>query len=382
MRIAFVPAARVLSESRPNGEALIASSLIRGLAARGHEILAYCERNELPAIDGVEVREIRVAGASVALARLDWARRIARNAAGASYDVAHVLFPFTTADGYSFVDGAPLVCGPVNLPWPADASRPTGFARRALHALTKGRERRAHARTLGRAARIMTTGAASRAGLNGSIHDRCVDVPFGVDTDRFLARPLPHEPTILFLSVLQERKGVEVLLRAMPEVVRCMPRARLVIAGEDPHGMRAGLERLAVELGVASDVTFLGDVSPDEAPSVYERATVVCQPSLGEPFGMTVIEAMAAGRAVVGTAAGGIPDAVVEGEGGRLVPAGDERLLADALCAVLTTPGLAERMGAFNRARVLERYALDRVLDRIEAVHRDAVRSREVAGVS
>lgn len=376
MRIAFVPAARLLSETAPNGEALIASSLIRALAARGHEILAYCERSELPSIPGVEVREIAAHGATVGLGRLAFARRIARDAARERYDVAHLLFPFTTADGYTFANGAPLVCGPVNLPWPGGAARVPRLAARLAGSVTDRLERRAHALTLARAARLLVTGRSSLDALPADARDRCVDVPFGVDAEVFRPRPFPDEPTIMFLSVLQRRKGVEVLVRAMPYVLRRVPRARLVIAGDDPHGLRPALEALARELGVADAVRFTGAVPVAGAATVFARATVVAQPSLGEPFGMTVIEAMACGRPVVGTASGGIPDAIVDRRGGRLVPPGDERLLADALCRVLEQQGEAEALGAFNRRLVEERYALDVVVDRIEETYAAVTGSR------
>lgn len=368
MRIAFAPAARVLSATEPNGEALIAVSLLRALAARGHEIVAWCERADL-SIPGVEIREVSADGPTVGLGRLAFAKRIARDAARERFDVAHVLFPFTTSDGYSLVSSAPLVVGPVNVPWPRGA-RAGSVPSRAAALLVDQLERRKHAKTLARASRILVTGPSARNALPPSLHDRCEDVPFGIDTARFAATPLPDEPVILFLSVLDERKGIGVLMDAMPAILSRAPRARLVIAGADPHGLRPSLEERARALGVLDRLDLVGPVDPADVPSLYERCRVFCQPSYGEPFGMTVLEAMASRRPVVGTSGGGIPDAVVENDGGRLVAPGDATALASAIAGVLARPRDAERMAAFNRARAEDRYALDVVVDRIESVYR------------
>lgn len=369
MRIAFTPAARLLSETEPNGEALIAVSLLRALAARGHDVLAYCERADV-AIDGVEIREISAHAPSVALGRIAFARRIARDVARERIDVVHALFPLTTADGYTLAANAPLVCGPMNVPWPSIPRARRPLQRVAAYA-TDPVERALHDRTLARAACLLVTGDSSRTAIPATLRDRCVELPFGVDLSRFNATTLPDEPVIVFLSVLSERKGIETLVRAMPAVRARVPRARLIVAGPDPTGLRARLVQIAKDLSVADAIEFAGPVAAAEAPAWYARARVFCQPSVGEPFGMTVIEAMASGRPVVATRAGGIPDALADGEGGFLVRPGDVEALAEALAAVLAHGQEAARMGALNRHRVEERYALDVVVDRLERVYAD-----------
>lgn len=376
MRIAFVPAARLLSDRDPNGEALIAAALLRRLSARGHDLLVYCEQNRLSEpIPGADVREISVSGLTAALGRIAFARRIARDVARERIDVAHLLFPFTTHDGYTFADKAPLVCGPVNLPWPGTAARTPRFAARAAAAVTDRIERRAHVRTMQRAARILVTGRSSASAIHPALRVRMADVPFGVDTARFAPSPLPADPVILFCSVLHERKGIEVLVRAMAHVRAAMPRARLIVAGDDPQGLRPHLDGIARDLGIAAAVEFRGAVVPSDMPALYREARVVCQPSFGEPFGMTVIEAMASARPVVGTADAGIRDAIDEGRGGRLVRPGDVSLLADALLSILRDPKTAEVMAVYNRARAEHRYDLDRVVDAIEENYERAVRA-------
>lgn len=383
MKIAFVPAARLLSDRRPNGEALIAEGILRRLAARGHEITAYCERADLERpIPGVEIVEVSAAAPTAALSRIAFARRIARDAATRRFDVAHLLFPLSTDDGYAFVRGAPLVCGPMFVSWPAAVAARRRAAARAAAVLFDRAERVLHARTFAAAARLLVTGAPARVRIPARFAGKVDEVPFGIDPARFAAGPLPDEPMILFYSVLQPRKGIDVLLRAMPFVLERVPRARLVVAGDDPVGMRPRLEALARSEGVSAAVTFEGAVAPADAPGVLARARVVCQPSLGEPFGMTVLEAMATGRPVVATSAGGLTGIVVEGEGGRLAPPGDHRLLADALVAVLRDPAAARAMGAFNRDRVERRFSIDGAVERIEQTYRDVTRERRGVGLA
>lgn len=384
MRVAFVPAARLLTDVEADGEGLIASTLLRRLAARGHEITAYCERANLSApIDGVSVREMNADGRSVALGRLAFARRIADDVAATqradgAFDITHVLFPFTTSEGYALVEGAPLVVGPVNLPWPVAAARPQRLLARLGNAITGRTEAKHHTNTLARASRILVTGDSSRKAIPAGMRERCVDIPFGLDLSEVTPTPLPDEPAIVFFSVLSPRKGIEVLLRAMPAVLARVPRARLIVAGADPSNMTPALRALAHDLGITHRIAFDGAVAPGKAAAVFARGRVVCQPSLGEPFGMTVIEAMAAGRPVVGTLGGGISDAIIDRSGGRVVPPGDPALLAEALSWVLEHD--VAQMGAFNRARAEERYEIDVVVDKIDALYQAVV--QEVAHAS
>lgn len=384
MKILFAPAAELVTDRRAHGEGLIASALLRRLAGRGHQVVAYAREVDLAEpIPGVELRTARARGATAALSRLAFARRIARETAGERYDVIHDLFPITTADGYTMAGGAPLVVGPLNLPWPDErkaASRPTPG--RAVRLLTDPLERRLHRRTLRRAAGILVTGRPALAAIPPSLHPRCVDVPFGVDTSRFTPSELPDAPVVLFFSVLLPRKGFEVLLRAFALLRQRIPRARLLIAGDDPLALTPAGRELCERLGVAGSVEFVGAVAIAEAPALFRRARVFCQPSLGEPFGMTVLEAMATGRPVVATSAGGLTGIVVEGEGGRLAPPGDHRLLADALVAVLRDPAAARAMGAFNRDRVERRFSIDGAVERIEQTYRDVTRERRGVGLA
>jgi glycosyltransferase involved in cell wall biosynthesis len=371
MRIAFAPAGTLVSDQQPHGEATISYNVLKRLGARGHSVVAYCEHADRD-IAGVELRPISGKAAGAVLSRLAFARRIANDIAAhdEAFDIIHHLRPINVAQGYTLASGAPLVLGPLTLPWHTDdsAAAPrsrmlSAIAGSAIHPV----ERRLHRRTLERASVLLVTGSPALAALPARLQERAIEVPLGVDTARFAPTPLPDDPVIVFLSVLLPRKGFDVLLRAMQAIRYRIPRAKLVIAGDDPRGLTPGARALAERLGVADAVEFTGSIAPTDTPALYRRARVFCQPSFGEPFGLTVLEAMASGRPVVATTTGGIAGFVRDGENGYLVPPGDERSLADALIRVLERPDDAARIGARNRDAAVRRYDWDRVVDSIEA---------------
>lgn len=371
MRILFAPASTLVSDRRPHGEATISFNILKRLAARRHQVTAYVERAECE-IRGVEFREVSSKAAGAVLSRLAWARRIARDASSLGFDVVHTLFPTTVVQGYTLVEGAPLLFGPLTLPWPSSDGGATARSR-MVSAVAGGAvnliERRLHRQTLERAAAILVSGRPALDALPERAQAKCIEVPFGVDVSRFTGSPLPEEPVILFLSVLLPRKGYDVLLRALPLVRQRVPRARLILAGHDPRSLVEHARGLASELGVADMVEFAGPVEPADAPAMHRRARVFCQPSLGEPFGLTILEAMASGRPVVATSAGGVPGFMRHGVNGALVPPGDSQLLADALSSLLEDRAEAVGIGEWNRDEAVRRFDWDRVVDRLEEAY-------------
>jgi glycosyltransferase involved in cell wall biosynthesis len=153
--------------------------------------------------------------------------------------------------------------------------------------------------------------------------------------------------------------------------------ACLCMVGDGPD--RAQLERRAHELGIVRDTLFLG-YQEDVAP-FYAAFDALVLPSSNEGTPVSAIEALAAGRPVVATRVGGVPDVVRDGEDGFLVESGDTSELADRLARLARDPGLRERMGKQGRARVLPRYAVDRLVDDVDRLYRSllsAARSESV----
>jgi glycosyltransferase involved in cell wall biosynthesis len=157
---------------------------------------------------------------------------------------------------------------------------------------------------------------------------------------------------LLFVGRLRIRKGVEILLEALRGLRRKIPGAVLRIAGDGEH--RGALERAAADLGSA--VTFLGTQSASQVRTLLHGAAALVIPSIYEGMPLVVVEAMDAGVPIVASAVSGIPEVVVDGETGWLVPPEDPEALARALEAVLMDPDEARRRGEAGRRRAAERY--------------------------
>ena len=137
-----------------------------------------------------------------------------------------------------------------------------------------------------------------------------------------------HELSIvLTLSRLVSRKGHDLVIRALPEILRAVPRALYVIAGPPNPPYEERLRSLARDLGVSDALLFLGYVASDEMADLYSAADVYVMTSRTqsgddnfEGFGITYLEANACGVPVVGADSGGVADAIADGETGYLVP--------------------------------------------------------------
>lgn len=153
-------------------------------------------------------------------------------------------------------------------------------------------------------------------------------------------------------------KGHRYLLEAVPAVLAAFPEARFVLAGDGDT--RAAMMTLADELGVAARVTFTGEI-PDTL-DLMRASDLVVLPSLSEGLPITLVEALALGRPVVATRVGGIPEVAEDQVTARLVPPGDTPALADAMCALLRDPVLAQQLGAAGRVVATERFSAERMV--------------------
>ncbi len=142
--------------------------------------------------------------------------------------------------------------------------------------------------------------------------------------------------------------------------------ARLCLIGDGPD--RDRVERHAHELGVMRETLFLG--YQEQVASFFSAFDVFILPSANEGTPVTAIEALAAGKPVVATRVGGIPDVVRDGEDGFLVASGDVEALADRLAQLATDDELRKRMGDAARSRVRERYSVERLVDDVDRLYR------------
>jgi glycosyltransferase involved in cell wall biosynthesis len=169
-------------------------------------------------------------------------------------------------------------------------------------------------------------------------------------------------------------KGISYLIAALPEIIRAVPSAQLVVVGDGPE--RDPLERQARHLGMAGQVRFVGWRSDLER--IYPDLDVVVLPSLREGTPVVLIEAMAAGRPVVATRVGGVPDVVADGDTGLLVPSRDPRALAEAVAKILQGTLLARRLGDAGRVSVITRFAIVRLATDMEGFYRVLLDRRSI----
>ena len=213
----------------------------------------------------------------------------------------------------------------------------------------------------------------------GRYRDKIVVIPNGINIDEFdighskeecrekLGLPLEDE-IILFLGGLSPHKGPDVLLKAMPKIIKEVPDAKLVLVGSG--GMREELEGLCKKIGVKKYVKFAGFVGDTFKKALYYRsADVFTLPStMLEIFGIVNLEAMACGVPIVASKIGGVPDVVKDGENGLLVQPRDSGALADAIIYLLENEDVRERMGKNGRVKV-ENYSWDKIAEETEKIY-------------
>jgi phosphatidylinositol alpha-1,6-mannosyltransferase len=202
----------------------------------------------------------------------------------------------------------------------------------------------------------------------------------GVETATLRTRAeFPDGGTRWLVTVarLEQLKGIDTVIQALPAILQRAPDVGYVIAGRGPD--RERLERLAQELGVADRVRFLGLVGDQDLPAVYNLGSVYLGMSrrVGrmdvEGFGISLVEASACGLPVVAGNSGGIPDAVRDGETGILVPPEDPAALADAVCRLLTNRELATQLGQNGRRVVETHFNWDRVVRDLRSIESEVV---------
>jgi phosphatidylinositol alpha-mannosyltransferase len=207
-------------------------------------------------------------------------------------------------------------------------------------------------------------------------------IPCGIDLGRFHPAPNPGTPepenpphaSILFLGRLDVRKGIEVLLRALPEVLRSVPGCRLTVAGRGP--MERDARQLAARLGVDASVDFVGTIRPEDLPRLYAGCDVYCAPGLGgETLGIVLLEAMASGAPVVASRIPGYDETIRDGIDGILVPPAEPEALSSALVSVLTDESRRRRLSAAGLGRAQD-YAWPKVARRTLEFYRELLMAR------
>jgi len=213
--------------------------------------------------------------------------------------------------------------------------------------------------------------------LRRVIYDGLDPAPYIQAPDRLAARAvlgLPADrPIVAVLGRLVPWKGQDLFLRALRQVVDALPTTLGLVVGEpEIYSLEYGpaLRHLAADLGLGEAVRFTGYLQ--DTPTLLAAIDVLAHTSISpEPFGLVMLEAMAAGRPVVTPAEGGGPEIVVHGHTGLLYEPRNPAALAAAIIQLLSDPARAAAMGEAGRRRVTEAFSPDRFAAEVASFYRE-----------
>jgi len=215
-----------------------------------------------------------------------------------------------------------------------------------------------------------------------------VVIPNGVDTTRFNPKVSGEElrqrlrlaghRVLLFVGALTQwhrYKGLDVLLSAVSLLNRAGEDVRLLVVGDG--SLAPEYRSLARSLRISEEVIFAGEVSDGDLPEYYACADILVVPSKdpSEGFGLTILEANASGKPVIGSNVGGIPSVIQDGKNGRLVPPNDLSILAESIRQLLSSHDLMVELSKAGR-QIAERYDWSIVAERTERLY-ESVRSTQ-----
>lgn len=232
--------------------------------------------------------------------------------------------------------------------------------------------RRYMAFVLRRACCVVTLGEVFRPSFERFLAPgRIVVIPNGLPDRPVRERPASDDVRVIFVAHMLRAKGWSDLLRAAELVCDTHPRVQVEFYGAPTTDSPAeAIARAFDGVRHGERIRYRGPIAGDAKFAALDAADIFCLPSHAEALPMAVLEAMQSGLPVIATRVGAIPEAVVEGEGGRLVDVGDVAALAEAIADVADHPDGRRRMGAFNRSRFATTFRLDRVADQWVALLR------------
>jgi starch synthase len=193
---------------------------------------------------------------------------------------------------------------------------------------------------------------------------RVAVIPNGISTDVFDRVPDPAAPThdLLFVGQLQQFKGLDYLLQALPAIRAAFSNVRLRIVYQT-GALLGRYQELAARLRLSGCLEFAGPKTAAGLAQLYSTAAVVVSPSLGECLSTVVLEAMCCGAAVVATDVGGIREQL-DDDSGLIVPPRDSTALARAICGLLADTGWRRRLGQAARRKAHAQFNVCQMIDR------------------
>jgi glycosyltransferase involved in cell wall biosynthesis len=363
----------------PGGLAISSQRLARQLACAGHEVRVWSAAGDgadsLTQRDGLEVRrlpQLRRADDTLAewfnLLRADWQAR--------PVDVVHVYFITSLAFVATYAArtlGLPVIVSARG----NDLDRVVFDPAKAAHTLA----------ALQQATIVTTNSRDLQRKAQALLPARTVEwVPNGVDAQLF--RPAPRDEQLAhtlaltgrdvigFVGEARVKKGLAALLIAYQTVARTRPVVLLIVGGvrRDDKELLKVFQKQCPDL----PVVLVPYTTPEALPAYYHLIDVLALPSLRDGLPNALLEGMACECAIVGSRVGGIPDALVDGENGRLAPPGDAEALAQALDELLADADLRRRLGRAARASVLCDFTVEQEVGKNLALYRQVLESKDL----
>lgn len=214
----------------------------------------------------------------------------------------------------------------------------------------------------------------------GISKEKIIVIPNGVDTSRFNTSPTSNQvfpsewqnkKVVLSGGVLARWKGFEYLIHAMKFVVNHYEDVQLVITGDGPE--RSRLQDLVASLEMKNHVKFLGRVETDLIPSFHRLSYMYVLPSIYDVCPTSILEAMASEKPVVVTSLGGQKELVIDNVNGIVVPSANAESLSKAILTLLSSERMALKMGKEGRKMVEEKFAWDKVGEKIVQVYKNVL---------
>jgi glycosyltransferase involved in cell wall biosynthesis len=168
---------------------------------------------------------------------------------------------------------------------------------------------------------------------------------------------------------LIRQKGVDTLLNAFVKVRQAIPDAALLVVGDGDR--RGELEKMAEDLGISEAVTFAGWVP--QAYKLMPACDLIAMPSRWEGFGLVALEAMGSARPLIASRVSALPEIVVEGETGLLVPPDDPAALAGAITSVLLDRPQALQLGEAGYRRLVNSFSVNKMIQGTLSVYEDVI---------
>ena len=216
---------------------------------------------------------------------------------------------------------------------------------------------------------IQTVSETSKRDLLGiGARAKIVVVPNGIDVSEYGIGEVSVKPhQAIFIGRLVFYKNLEIVFRALTKVIQVVPDAKLIIVGDGP--MRAAWERMVEDLGLGHHVRFCGRIPQDRKLSLLEESGFLVLPSMVEGFGIVALEAFACRKPVLASAIGALRELVSDGIDGYLVNPTSETDWENRMVTLFEKPERARQMGVMGRHKVDAKFAMERVVDRMERLY-------------